>query len=691
MKLIKISFLLIFLYSISWLVSYRTISNLPIHIIGLILILFIIPLNIMNIFNIKLHSLWENYICSILIFFMVYVPIFYIATLFLNIKINLTNLFLFSLLILFVSWLFSIRRRGDIFSQPKKQKPKLDKNEKLLILFIFIFFVIHGINFYFYKFIPEWDGYTNILNLEKILTNGLLINNYRPLYFTAMSILSSFARLTPYALYQTVMIGLQVNILIVLYLFIDQIKISKTWSKVIIYLSALSIPVLNMEIDMVRPQNTLIILLPIYFYLLFKAIKTNHKIYWTLTSLIAFLGPGFHEFFAFVMIIHIAWIFILLFNKYFLSTDSKQNKMIFVLTVLTIFLIIKDLFLKLDIYSSIIFYAQTALSHISNVSAWRWWFLSNYDTDGDILQMGWSGLRGLVKYYSYYLSPVMFLTLIILIWIVVKNKKNNTKNTIDNKLIYLTTIPPLVFYFILAEILPRMNFTLLPDRYWFMFDMTLLILLVGVFKIIENNKINYNKYLIVFTVIIIISMGGSFYVAKEKKSLTTKNDFVASQWILNNTPENAVFISQASNTPMVYYFARRKTLEVEKNYFMDDELKTNYLENKINNIKVQIDGENKRIQDAVDNINNKNDNDSISISIIEKAVKDKNLLAIKLQFFRDYINVPLYILYSDNKFSNLYDQRIWWKNVNYYGAKLEKFNYYPLVYNSNGVYIWKIK
>ena len=274
----------------------------------------------------------------------------------------------------------------------------------------------------------------------------------------------------------------------------------------------------------------------------------------------------------------------------------------------------------------------------------------------------------------------------------IRKNKFNTKNTIDDKLIFLIVSPFLIFYFFLSELLPRMNFTLLPDRYWFMFDIALLILLVEIFKIIEKtSKVNYNKYLILFVFMIAISMGGSFYVAKEKKSLTTKSDFVASQWILNNTPKDAVFITQASNTPMIYYFARRKSLDVEINFFMEVELKINYLEKIINNDETQINSENTRIREAVDSINSKNENYNNSILIIEEAVKNKDLLANKLQHLHDYNNAPLYILYSDNKFSNIYDQRIWWKNVNYYGAKLEKFNYYPLVYSSDGVYIWKIK
>ena len=692
MKLAKISFIIIFLYAICWLISYREISNLPINIVGLILIFVVVPLNIINIFNIRIQSRWEMYICSILVFFIIYVPIFYSAYIYLHTKIHLDNLYIFSFLTLFISTLISIKRKRDIFDDNNIYTQKIDKREKQLVVFLFVYIAVHALNYYFYHFIPEWDGYGNILDIERILNSGSLINNYRPLYFTAVSVLSSVTNLNPYGLYQTVMICLQSSILIVLYLFMNEIKISNYWSRCIIFFSAISIPVLNMEIDMVRPQNSLIILLPIYFYLFYQSIKTKKSYYWILASLIALLGIGFHEFFALILFIQSIWIYFYLLKRYFIFTKNRQIKVIFVLTTITVYLILKDIVSGMSIYASIIYYGKVALSNILNVSDWKLWFINNYDTDGPGLQMGWPGVAGLAKYYSYYLSPVLITTLLALLLTLFRRKNSQLDSKLERKLIFFTTLPSLVFYFILSEILPRMNFTLLPDRYWFMFDIVLLIILVYLFKCIESesNKI-FRKYLIIFTLSIIISIFGSFYVAKEKKALTTVSDKIASEWIVANTPDNSLFITQASNTPMINYFSRRKILLVEDTYFLDDNLQKDYLKNKSIAIQNQINEENTKIQNATEDINNKSENYDTSILIITQSVNNKKILFDKLQTLSNYDNAPLYILYSENKFSTIYNQRIWWKNVNFFGAKIEKFNYYPLVYNSDGIYIWKVK
>jgi len=52
---------------------------------------------------------------------------------------------------------------------------------------------------------------------------------------------------------------------------------------------------------------------------------------------------------------------------------------------------------------------------------------------------------------------------------------------------------------------------------------------------------------------------------------------------------------------------------------------------------------------------------------------------------------PLYILYSYDKFNTMYQSRDWWIKANAYGASIKKFDHaYPLIYQKNGIYIWKV-
>ena len=55
---------------------------------------------------------------------------------------------------------------------------------------------------------------------------------------------------------------------------------------------------------------------------------------------------------------------------------------------------------------------------------------------------------------------------------------------------------------------------------------------------------------------------------------------------------------------------------------------------------------------------------------------------------------PIYIMYSKDKFKSLYGKREWWKVSNFFDANLGKFNSsnnYKVVYDNNGVTIWKLE
>ena len=54
-------------------------------------------------------------------------------------------------------------------------------------------------------------------------------------------------------------------------------------------------------------------------------------------------------------------------------------------------------------------------------------------------------------------------------------------------------------------------------------------------------------------------------------------------------------------------------------------------------------------------------------------------------------NTPIYVLFSDEKLDGLYSTRKWWRDVNFYDANLDKFDTLPLVYDYDGVRIWKLK
>ena len=58
--------------------------------------------------------------------------------------------------------------------------------------------------------------------------------------------------------------------------------------------------------------------------------------------------------------------------------------------------------------------------------------------------------------------------------------------------------------------------------------------------------------------LIMVGIGGSFYVAKNKGSLTSRNELKAAEWIRNNLPDDVIVATQESNDVMLEYFARKE-------------------------------------------------------------------------------------------------------------------------------------
>ena len=187
----------------------------------------------------------------------------------------------------------------------------------------------------------------------------------------------------------------------------------------------------------------------------------------------------------------------------------------------------------------------------------------------------------------------------------------------------------------------------------------------------------------------LIGISASVYVAWQKKSLVTGNEFKAVEWIRNNTPADSVFITQGGNGQMVNYFAGRKSYIPNSDYFLSDKLldvNSLYL-----NYELEILNLDKTVAEYLRNFDYKN----TEISELNKFIALKRGAYLSLlknkEIQADLSNSPKYILYSFDKFNNLYTEREWWMKSNYFGAKLDKFNSLPLVYNVDGVKIWKLK
>ena len=267
--LVQCNILVIFSFFVSVFIENQTGIHFFRQTFGIFFILFSFPLLIAHLLWSNTSSFLEKYLVGIIYFFSFLTPVFFFLNLFFSFRISITNILILSGIMLLLSLVISRRREHTFpeFHLEKKSIKNLFVKEKIFFIALLMFFGIHAINYHFYEFIPEWDGYTDILNIEKGVETGLIQKTYRGFFQTSAIILSSFSGINPYYVFAVIFIALQSSIIIVARLFLEKYTLTKnTLASSLVYALALSIPVLNMEIDMTRPQNIFIILFPIFLF-----------------------------------------------------------------------------------------------------------------------------------------------------------------------------------------------------------------------------------------------------------------------------------------------------------------------------------------------------------------------------------------------------------------------------------------
>jgi len=605
-----------------------------------------------------LSGRWLSWLVS---FFTIVTPLFYILNL-LKLQINYYSVVSILILIWFGTGIIFRRKIFEF------EKIKI----KGILFWLLAYFAIHLIFYSIYFTIPEWDSYSNIMTVRENILIGSMLSNYRPLFNASMTIVSILSNVNPYVVFPVFLILVQSSLLLSIYLISKGAK-SKL-IKGLLFAGAIAVPVINLEIDIPRPQSILIALMPIFFYYLNKYSGNKKEIgVFLLSFWISTVGLLYHEFFIGLLFISLLLTGQLILREWMYG-DKKDKTIISLVLLVSILLI----FLGYD-HVFTIKYALGLISDIVNNFLqkfnWRWWFL-NDDLSVDGVSVAWIGFKSTLMYYGYYLSPIIFGWFVILASYFYKIRKLEK--------IHLSLIVIWGLFFSFAEILPRMGIGILPERFWIFTDIATLLLVACIVKNIKIS-IPIKIVLLIFT---FISLSGSFAVVIGKKSLTSANEMKAAIWIKHNTPKEARFVSQEANNKLIVFFGERKMIFPNSDFFLSDKLID---QNRTDTCTVQntvaiTSAKNKLLGFDIQygNINN-------LYSIVNDArtkITNTNKTCMPDEMIA---NTPIYVLFSDEKLDGLYSTRKWWRDVNFYDANLDKFDTLPLVYDYDGVRIWKLK
>lgn len=606
-----------------------------------------------------LSGRWLSWLVS---FFTIITPLFYIINL-LKLEINYYSV----IGVLTFVWL----------GTSLVSKKKIFEFGKLKIKGIFFWFLaylaLHLVFYSIYFTIPEWDSYGSITSVRENLISGSIVSNYRPFFNASMTIFSLASSIDPYILFPIVLIIAQSSLLFSVYLFTKENK--DKLLRGLLLVSTMAVPVINMEIDIPRAQSILIVLMPIFIYYLNRLITSKMAIREVVLLIwISFVGISYHEFFFSLLFIICLFILIRVITLW-ATYDKKDKIIVFLLLVISLLSAIIS-FDNFFTFQVVVGNFQIIQNNILNNFHWKWWFLGA-DISADNMAVSWVGWRSVFNYYAYYYSPIIIGWTFLLFHQIIKTRRINLS-------VFLLVVACGIF-FTFAEILPRMSIGILPERSWLFFDVIILLFSASYLKNTKISKLVAN----VCFLLIIISIFGSFVVAVGKKSLTSPQEMKAAEWIKANTPKESLFISQQANDQIIRFFGERKIISPNKEFFLSD----NIIEQ--NEVSIcesdAVVSEINKVKSSLTNFDIVHGNTE-SLSVIvnnarEKIKKFKSICYPTVVFSHS----PMYVMYSSNKFKGLYSTREWWRDVNYYGAKLDKFNIYPLEYDYGGVKIWRLR
>lgn len=639
-----------------------------------LLIIFIItPFLLTSIFRRQKIDILDYFLISITSFFFLTVPWIYI---YLKIFKQLISIETISAAVV---TLFVVLFFVKLVTRQKFSKIYLGSQEYFsLLVSSLIFLILHLLYYHFYNSIPEWDSYGNLITIEKVINSGHLIGYYRSFFVMSQAILSMTTSLSPYTIFTTAMIAVQICLPIIVIRLLDHKHIDSKILRLLLPLAAITIPALSLEYDFFRPQTMFLLAMPIYIYfcLLWMLDKNPFSLF--LLIIISLFGPEYHEFF-FFLTLHLLWIAIYHIFSNYRNNRTSGNLLMGILLLLLFISLFTNLYQLSPTLKAGIATFSNQLYKLKNAQNWNLWFLGNYNTDGLQYMMGWPGITGALKYYGYYLGPFCTLVVILLFW-----PAKKTKYSLN---IAMLMVPFLSISLFFSELLPRLSIYLLPERFWLIAQIALVFVSIG---LITPNSLKHKIFIFGLILAILVSISGTTYIAYNKKSLALNDEKNAALWLKKNTDPGSVIFTQANNVPLISYFAGRKGV------FLNDGQLTNPIGKIIFDYYEQRQDSLSKLSERKNEILKQLRSGGLSAADIATLADRYKFLTIQEDNLKSYTypnpystKSTYYFFYSTLKKNNLYNQRQWWSDgvlLNLDPDNLSKSH--PLIYNRDGVYIW---
>ena len=161
----------------------------------MILIFIVIPFLWLWLLDLKLN-LKEKFLVGSTFFWVTVAPVILILNKYFGLLVTPKLFWLLVILVTIGLLIWRLKSKNKI----KFSWPKIRWDWPLIIVLV-IYGILHLVFYHFYVTMPESDGYDNLLTISEMMKTGVTSNHYRPLFFTAMTILGQVTKIDLYQIH----------------------------------------------------------------------------------------------------------------------------------------------------------------------------------------------------------------------------------------------------------------------------------------------------------------------------------------------------------------------------------------------------------------------------------------------------------------------------------------------------------
>ncbi len=182
------------------------------------------------------------------------------------------------------------------------------------------------------------------------------------------------------------------------------------------------------------------------------------------------------------------------------------------------------------------------------------------NVDGNAV--GWGDWIGVLRYYAFYLGPLVGASLLGIGWhlrqrlvpTLIPNERTATERAAVNLLLGL-----LIVFLLMAEVFPRLfNIALLPERAMGFFGAVVLAFVM--IALADNTKRLWPKFVSFFLIAAaLLNAGAALYINNEKRFLITPTQISSAEWIRGSLPANRIILT-GSHWNLIRFHSQTETV-----------------------------------------------------------------------------------------------------------------------------------